>query len=391
VTGSVSSFRAVEIARFLIRHGADVKPVMTEAASKLITPALLTWATGNVTVTQLTGAVEHVWLAGESKDKVDLVLIAPCTANTIGKIASGIDDTPVTSLASVALGSHTPIVIAPAMHEPMYSNPVILENIERLKRMGVVFVEPRLEEGKAKLASAEEILFTVAPIIGSNQLRGRRVLVTAGPTREYIDPIRVVTNPSSGKMGFALAAKAKLMGANVTLVTGPTQLLPPPVDKVVKVVTTDEMLEKTLWVMENSKVDIAIFAAAPSDYRPAEKLGSKINSRAQPRFDLKLVLNPKIVSEVKKRFASTVVVAFKAEYGLSAKELVTAARELKASSGADIVVANDASVSNAAFESDTNQGLILGFKNEVVEIPLSPKLFFATSILNYLCASLYQR
>jgi phosphopantothenoylcysteine decarboxylase/phosphopantothenate--cysteine ligase len=388
VTGSVSCFKSVEIARLLIRHGADVRPVMSQAATKLVTPALLTWATGNDAVTQLTGAVEHVWLAGENKERVDLVLIAPCTANTLGKLAYGIDDTPVTSLASVALGSHIPIVVAPAMHEPMYSNPVVLENIERLKGVGVVFVEPRLEEGKAKLASAEDILFVVASLIGKKQLKGRRVLVTAGPTREFIDPIRLITNPSSGKMGFALAAEAKLMGANVTLVTGPTQLLPPPVDKVFKVVTTEEMLEKVFWVMQSSEVDLAIFAAAPSDYRPAKTSSLKINSRARPRLSLKLVLNPKIVAEVKKKFPSAVIVAFKAEYGLTKEGLVAAAKQLKANSGADVVVANDASVVNTAFESDTNQGLILGFRDEIVEIPFSSKRSFASNVLDYLGTNL---
>ncbi|MEM3655546.1 MAG: bifunctional phosphopantothenoylcysteine decarboxylase/phosphopantothenate--cysteine ligase CoaBC [Thermoprotei archaeon] len=384
ITGSVSAYKAVDIARLLMRHGAEVLPVLSRAALKVVTPDLFMWATGNKPVTQLTGAVEHVGLAGRGSSKVDAVVVAPCTANTISKIANGVDDTPVTSVVSVALGSGIPVVVVPAMHEPMYNNPFIRENLERLRRAGVRIVEPNVVEGKAKLASGEAVLHTVAPLIGKGLLRGRRLLVTAGPTREHIDPIRVITNPSSGKMGYSIASKAKLLGAEVTLVSGPTQLAPPPVDELHYVETTSEMLSTVVELMGKKSYDIAIFAAAPSDYTPLSQSEHKISTREQEEFVLKLKATPKVIVEARKMFPSTVIVGFKAEYGLSLGVLIEAAKSFRRETQVDVVVANDAAQPGVAFGSDTNQGVIVGPDDEVIELQKIPKAVFAEQILTYI-------
>src|SRR5438132_7136898 len=232
-----------------MRHGDEVYAVVTPATEKIVGIELLEWATGNKVVTELTGKLEHIKLAGNTPDKVDLVLIAPATANTIGKIACGIDDTPVTTVATVAIGSKIPVLIAPAMHEPMYDHPIVQENISRLKKIGVEFVEPEVSEGKAKIASTEKIVRSIIARFSTSQsrdLEGRRVLVTAGPTIEHIDPVRVVTNRSSGKMGVALAEEVASRGADTTLILGPGTVNPPSSVKTIRVESTSELLEAVL-------------------------------------------------------------------------------------------------------------------------------------------------
>jgi len=221
VTGSVASIEVPSLARELMRHGAEVNAVMSEAAEKLVRPETLEWATGNPVVRRLTGKTEHVRLAGKWKGKADLVLIAPCTANTMSKVAVGIDDTPVTTIASMALGGGIPLVICPAAHEPMYKNPAVVSNMQKLMERGVDFVGPRIEEGKAKMASIDEIVQAVLRSFTRKDMQGKRVVVTGGPTVEFIDPVRVITNLSSGKMGLALAMQKypTSLGEDCTLLT----------------------------------------------------------------------------------------------------------------------------------------------------------------------------
>src|SRR6058998_3296367 len=228
VSSSVAAFKVPEIARELMRHGADVYAVISPSTEKMIGSDLLEWATGNPVVRELTGKLEHIALAGKSSGHVDLVLIAPATANTIGKLATGIDDTPVTTVAATAIGSKLPVLIAPAMHEPLYDHPIAQENMVRLKRIGVEFVEPEIVEGKAKIVQA--VITRLSSQLSSQRrdLEGHRVLVTAGPTIEHIDPVRVITNRSSGKMGVAIAEEAWSRGAETTLILGPGSVTPPP-------------------------------------------------------------------------------------------------------------------------------------------------------------------
>ncbi|HKG31634.1 MAG TPA: bifunctional phosphopantothenoylcysteine decarboxylase/phosphopantothenate--cysteine ligase CoaBC, partial [Nitrososphaeraceae archaeon] len=266
ITGSVAAYRAIDLARELIRHGAEVYPVMSEAvASALLTPDMMKWATGNNVVTKLTGSLEHIDLANYSMS--DLIVVYPCTANTIGKVANGISDTPVTSVLSVALGSRIPIIIAPAMHESMYANRLIQENIQRVKDQGVDFLQPIITEGKAKVVSPEQILKSIiSKLINSTEsfFYEKNILVTAGSTVEYIDPIRVITNLSSGKMGNIIAEEALRLGATITLVYGYGTYSPKysPNLKIVRVNTSKQMYDVVMSELSFKRYDIAILSAA---------------------------------------------------------------------------------------------------------------------------------
>jgi phosphopantothenoylcysteine decarboxylase/phosphopantothenate--cysteine ligase len=231
LTGSVAVTTAPIIAREFMRLGAEVICVMSRAACELITPALMEWATGNRVITGLTGAVEHVHLAGETprvRGKADVILVCPATANTISKIAVAIDDTPVTTVVTTAFGSGTPIIVVPAMHESMYRHPILEENLLKLRQRGVEILLPRILEGKAKIARVDQIVDRVADIIViKKDLRGLNFLVTAGPGREYIDSVRFISNPSSGKMGMAIAEEILARGGQVTIINGHSEEDPP--------------------------------------------------------------------------------------------------------------------------------------------------------------------
>ncbi|MEA2055689.1 MAG: bifunctional phosphopantothenoylcysteine decarboxylase/phosphopantothenate--cysteine ligase CoaBC, partial [Candidatus Thermoplasmatota archaeon] len=213
ITGSIAAVECIKIVRELIRHGAEVIPVMTHAATKIIHPDALWFATGEKPIIQLTGKTEHVFYCGRVKDPVDLLLISPCTANTISKIAHGIDDTAVTTFATTAIGSGVPILIVPAMHISMYDHKIIQENIEKCKRVGIKFIEPKIIENKAKLAETDEIVDHVLKTMGNNDLSGKKILVIGGATAEAIDDVRVITNKSSGKTALLLAKNAFCRGA----------------------------------------------------------------------------------------------------------------------------------------------------------------------------------
>ncbi|WP_297522209.1 bifunctional phosphopantothenoylcysteine decarboxylase/phosphopantothenate--cysteine ligase CoaBC [Thermococcus sp.] len=352
IPGSIAAVECVKLARELIRHGAEVHAVMSENATKIIHPHAMEFATGNPVVTEITGFIEHVELAGEHENKADLVLVCPATANTIGKIACGIDDTPVTTVVTTAF-SHTPIMIAPAMHSTMYDHPIVLENIEKLRKLGVEFMEPRFEEGKAKVAPMEEIVYRVIKKLHKKDLKGRRVLVTAGATREYIDPIRYITNSSSGKMGVSLAEEAELRGAEVTLIRtkGSVSSL---VENQIEVETVEEMLEAIEKELKAKRYDVVVLAAAVSDFRVKEKANVKIKS-GRP-LTLELEPTPKIIDLVKELQPDTFLVGFKAETGLGEEELISAARKQIERAGSDLVVANTLE----AFGSEENEVLLVG-------------------------------
>jgi phosphopantothenoylcysteine decarboxylase/phosphopantothenate--cysteine ligase len=351
ITGSVAAVKCPELARELMRHGADVRVVMSKRATELITPQLMHWATGNEVVTALTGKIEHVELA----QWADLVLAAPATANTLGKIAHAVDDTPVTSVISVALGLKKPVVAAPAMHESMYGHKLLQENLVKLRSAGVHVLGPRVEEGKAKLASVDEIVQRVIELLGPRDMEGMRVLVTAGPTVEPIDPIKIITNRSSGKMGVAVARVAVSRGAEVTLIYGPGTEAPPSNAKVVRVQTTREMCEAFERELK-SPHDIIISTAAAQDFtveRPAEQ---KLRHSEPPT--LKLIPAPRVIDGARKLAPDAFVVGFKAEFNVSDEELLRAAKA-KLGEGLDMVVANDVARSGAGFGADTNEVVIV--------------------------------
>jgi phosphopantothenoylcysteine decarboxylase/phosphopantothenate--cysteine ligase len=368
-----------------MRHGADVHAVISPSTEKMIGADLLEWATGNPVVKRLTGKLEHISLAGKSESHVDLVLVAPATANTIGKLAAGIDDTPVTTVASTAIGSRIPVIIAPAMHEPLYDHPFAQENIQRLKKIGVEFVEPEIVEGKAKLASTEKIVRAVISRLSTGQnedLKGRRVLVTAGPTIEHIDPIRVITNRSSGKMGTAIAAEVASRGADTTLILGPGTLTPPSNVNTIRIENTSELLESVLKVLEESKPDFVFAAGAPTDYRPTRISPKKIKTREKSRFDLELEATPKILEAIRKASPETFIVAFKTEHNASNEELIDEAYKILHEKDADLVAANDVGHEGVGFQADTNELYVVDGRKRVVHLPLAEKREIARQLVD---------
>ena len=371
-----------------MRHGADVYAVITRSTEKMIGPDLLEWATGNPVVRELTGKLEHIQLAGKSHDHVDLVLVAPATANTIGKIAAGIDDTPVTTVAATAIGSKIPVIIVPAMHEPLYDHPIVQENISRLQKMGVEFVDPELSEGKAKIASTEKIVQKIiarlSPTLSRNRndLEGRKVLVTAGPTIEHIDPVRIITNRSSGKMGIAIAEETASRGAETTLILGPSNIIPASAVTIVRVENTSEMLEATLRELKKSKYDLVFAAAAPSDYKPSTTLTRKIQTRKNKMLNLELQVTPKIIEEIRRSSPDIFLVAFKTDQNLSKEELVNEAFEIIREKNADLVAANDVGLEGRGFQSDTNELYVVDARKTVVHIPLADKRQVARELVD---------
>ncbi|GBC74193.1 Coenzyme A biosynthesis bifunctional protein CoaBC [archaeon HR05] len=340
VTASIAAYKAVDLARLLMRHGADVYPVLTRKATKLVGSELLSWATGNRAVVDLTWELEHIQLA--DKDRADLIIIYPCTANTLSKIANGIDDTSVTTVASVALGSRIPIIIALAMHEVMYHNPMVARNVRALQGI-VEFVDPVIEEGKAKVAEPEHVLAKAIEVLKRRALlKGKSILITAGATVEHIDNVRVITNLSSGRFGTAFAREAMLMGADVTLIYGHGSSEPPPNVRTIKVSTSKDMLNALTNELRSKHYDAVVMNAAVADFRPAQVSSSKIESRDSNGLMLRLEPTEKIVDVVKMLSPDTFLIAFKAD-DCSREELIAKAKAKLQECRGDIVVANYAS------------------------------------------------
>ncbi len=384
ITGSVACVRCPEIARELMRQGACIYVVMSKMAQKIIHPDLMEWATGNPVITELTGKIEHVALC----KKADLVLIAPATANTISKIACGIDDTTVTSLVSVAFGSGIPIYIVPAMHESMYRHSILAANIEKLKKMGCEVIGPDIQEGKAKIASVDKIVEAVLFKFTNKDMSNLSVLVTAGPTIEYIDPIRIITNLSSGKMGIAIAQKAYQRGAKVTLIYGPGKQSPPQDLNIINVKTTEQMRLAVLSELHSTKYDIMFAAAACADFTPVKSSEQKIATDNMDEINLRLTPTKKIINEIKRVSPHTYLVAFKAECNRSFEELTEIAYARLRASQADLIIANDIGKAGAEFQSDTNEVVIVDANKNVLHIPLTDKTIIADKILDFVVSRL---
>ncbi len=351
VTGSIAAVKTVELAHELRRRGASVRAVMTDSASHIVDPWAAEFATDNDAVTGITGAVEHVELCGR-EGWADVLLIAPCTANTVGKIAAAIDDTPVTTCATTALGAGVPVVVAPAMHEPMYDHPGVLDAIERVESWGVPFVEPRIEEGKAKIASEDAIVLETARAAGASPLDGERVVVTGGATAERVDPVRVLTNRASGKTGRAVARACYTRGADVTLVEGSLhEPAPAPWAELVSVESAAEMRDAALDAVAGASALVS--TAAISDYT-VDAADEKIRSGQE--LTLKLQSTPKLIDAVREAHPDLTIVGFKAETSGDDDAMVGAARETLERVGLSFVVANDASVMGA----DATRALFVG-------------------------------
>ena len=385
VTGSIAAYKAILLLRRLTQAGAQVTVVMTASAQRFITPLTFEALSGRKVHTDLfagADAIRHLLLAEES----DLILIAPATVNILGKIANGVADD---LLSTILVSTRTPVVIAPAMDGEMWEHPVLQRNISVLEGMGCRIVPPEegpLASGKeavGRLASEEAILSTVVERVAREQdMKGEVVLVTAGPTREPLDPVRFISNRSSGKMGYAIARGAIDRGARVILISGPTSLVAPSQAQLLRVETTEEMRQAVLQMALESTV--VVMVAAVSDFRPKETQSKKIRRKAS---DINLELEPTIdiLTEVASQKVATgdrrVLVGFAAESG----DPVPRARIKLQQKGLDLIVANDITLEGSGFDSDTNIVTLLDRNGRMENLSRLPKLQVAEHILNRIC------
>jgi phosphopantothenoylcysteine decarboxylase / phosphopantothenate---cysteine ligase len=333
VTGSIAAVETVRLARELIRHGADVQGVMSPAARTIIHPWALEYATGRKAITEITGDVEHVAFCGRRREACDLLLIAPCTANTIGKIAFGVDDTPVTTFATTAIGSGIPIIIVPAMHGAMFDHTMVKENIKKLEGAGIAFIMPKMEEGSAKMPTIDEVVLRVQRALADSPLKGKKVLITSGPNFEPIDPIRVVTSRSTGRMGEEIALESYRRGADVTVVHRTKMNV-----RGIRDVFADGYKEMRQAVLDElpKGYDIYISAAAISDFTVEPAL-EKISS--EKPVTIKLKPAEKLLDIVRHDYPSVFIVSFKAET-VGDDLLIDRALKAMDRSMANLVVAN---------------------------------------------------
>ena len=354
VTGSIAAVETIKLSRELIRHGANVIPVMTKAATKIIHPDALEFATGYKPIIELSGQTEHVFFCGLVKDPVDLILICPCTANTLSKIAHGIDDTAVTTFATTAVGSGTPIVIVPAMHLSMYKHKVIQNNIKKCKELSVTFVDPNVSRTKAKMPSIDEIVANVIRKTGKQNLTEKNILIIGGATAEPIDDIRILTNKSSGKTAVSLANNAFERGAHVEIWYGHAKETVPDYLSVKKFETIKDILQ----LLKNNKktFDAIIVCAAIADYLPKKHKGKIFSGKN------KLIIEcspaPKIIQKIRNVAPKSKIIAFKVEE--NKKDLKGEAVKLLLKNNLDVVVANTIS----AFGTDENEILIIDRKRK---------------------------
>jgi phosphopantothenoylcysteine decarboxylase/phosphopantothenate--cysteine ligase len=383
VTGSIAAFKAVEVLRHLTKAGANVVPMMTRTACHFVGP--LTFQTLSRHPVMLDEEafrstdprMKHIWMAQTG----DLVLVAPATADIIGKYANGIADD---LLSTFLLTTIAPVILAPAMETNMYTNPIVQSNLARLKALGIEVIEAEYgvlasgKVGQGRMVEPEQIVARVikrltAPAIPDDLLE-RTVLVTAGPTQEPIDAVRFISNPSSGKMGYAIAEAARQRGAEVILVSGPTNLAVPQGVKLHNVRTACEMREAVLRAYE--KADVVIKAAAVSDYRPKQSIAYKVK-KTEDVQTVELVRNPDILAELGQSKGKRVLVGFAAE----TEDLVLNAQKKVQAKHLDLIVANDVSHAGSGFRSDENKVLILHDNGQIEDLPLMPKQQLAHEIL----------
>ncbi len=379
VTGGIAAYKAAELTRELVRAGARIDVIMTKNAQKFVAPLTFQALSGNPVTTELFNLMEeseigHISLA----DRAEVLIIAPATANIIGKIASGIADD---MLSTVVMATKAPVLIAPAMNVHMWENPICQENIAKLRAKGYRVLEPESGdlacgyEGKGRLADITTIVEEVRLLLSPKDLLGESVLVTAGPTEEAIDPVRFITNRSSGKMGFALARAAYHRGAEVTLISGPSDLRAPMNVKYIPVRSAAQMRQAVMESLEKSS--ILLMAAAVSDYRPKEAAAQKIK-KLSAETTLSLERTPDILGEGKKHKGQRIYVGFAAE----TENLIRNAKEKLEGKNLDLIVANDVSQPGAGFEVDTNIVKIIHRSGKVEKLPLLSKEEVADQILD---------
>lgn len=389
VSGSIAAYKAAEIASALVQKGADVHVIMTAAACNLVGAATFRAITGNPAIINMwdepqTEEISHVSLS----DRADLMLIAPATANIIAKLAVGIADD---MLTTSALAVRCPMLIAPAMNPRMYSHKTVAENLGKLRSFGWKIIEPEFgrtacgDVGLGRLADIETIVNTALNALKKSQdLEGVRILVTAGPTREPIDPVRFVSNFSSGKMGYAIAEAASARGADVVLVSGPTGLPVPPAVEVINVETAKEMFEAVMSRIDNAQVFIS--AAAVADYTPTKRSPQKIKKKNE-NITIEMCRTEDILKRVGDKKGDRIIVGFAAE----TENLIENAEKKLMEKNLDLIVGNDISKPKEVFGSDTNKIILIPRKGQPIDLPKMSKREAADALLDYIAANLLKR
>ncbi len=380
VSGGIAAYKALDIVSGLRKRDIGINVILTKNACEFVTPLSFQTLSNNYVVTDTfqepkAWEVEHISLA----KKASLILIAPATANVIGKVVNGIADD---MLTTTIMAARCPIVFAPAMNTNMYNNPIVQENIQFLRSKGYYFIEPESgwlacgDLGKGKLPKPEVIIEEVLKHMNQNQdLEGKNILVTAGPTVEAIDPMRYITNHSSGKMGYAIAQQAAVRGASVKLISGPTHLQCPPYVEKIGIQSAVDMQQA---VNANFQwADIIIKAAAVADYRPIEESKHKIK-KANQDITLTLTRNPDILQELGRKKANKILVGFAAE----TKDLISYAKEKIMKKNLDFIVANNINEKGAGFKEDTNVVLIIDKEGNINHYPMMSKVELANIILD---------
>lgn len=388
VTGGIAAYKVVDLVSRLKKQNANVDIIMTEGATKFVTPLTFQTLALNPVYVDMFGEpknydVEHISLA----ERADLFVIAPATANTIGKIANGIADN---LLTTTVMATKSKVIFAPAMNTNMYLNPVVEKNISYLKGLGYEFIEPGTgllacqTYGPGRMAEPIDILQYIIDSFYKKDLEGRKVVVTAGPTIEPIDPVRYITNHSSGKMGYRIAEEAKKRGAEVTLISGPTSIEPPNNVELIKVNTTEEMFNAV--EKHFSACDVLIKSAAPSDYRPEKTLDVKIKKKevGNDELNIKFVRNPDIAAYFGKMKKEQIIVGFAAE----TNNILQYAKKKLQSKNFDFIVANDVSKQGAGFKTDTNIVTIIERDGSSIQYPKMDKSKVAEIILDKIASLL---
>jgi len=390
VSGSIAAYKAVYLLRRLVEASAIVHPILTQAATRFVAPLSFSILSGHRAVVDMwsaseAGEVNHVELA----HKADLLLLAPATADLLARACHGRADDP---LMAVSLATRAPWVIAPAMETGMWNHAETQTHVHTLTKRGVRFVMPDSgglasgAQGVGRMAEPEAILEAVRQALTAQDLRNKRVVVTAGPTREAFDPVRFVTNASSGKMGYALARVAARRGADVTLISGPTNLAAPLGVKTIPVITTHDMLHACEQALPNA--DVLVMAAAPVDHRPVDVAEHKVKKLALgTNFDITMESTPDILRTLSPLLPEKVAVGFAAE----TDHLVAHAIDKLRAKNLDLIVANDVRRPGAGFGVDTNAVTILDREGTAEELPLMSKEAVATEILNRVAKILSQR
>ncbi len=391
IASSISAYKDLELIKILKQKGANMDVLMSKNATKLVDPKEFEKASGNpVSFEQFVPGMDfrdylkndkemkHISLA----DKADVILLCPCTANTISKIASGIADT---LLCSTVMATQAPVIICPAMNVKMWQNPIMQENVKKLKNLGYEFVDPEKGilacgyEGVGRLATFDKVIEKTELVLGRrNDLKGKKILVTAGATIEEIDPVRVITNKSSGKMGVYLAEEAAKRGAEVTLIRGKDSVEPMFFGiKDITIYSVKDLFDK---IKENLNNSIMVHAAAVSDFT----LNNKINEKLKSSQDLHLELTPttKIFEKIKNINKNIFLVGFKAEYNVSEEELINRSHDLLKSADADLIVANDIGKANAGFDVETNKVIIIDKEKNINKISLADKRIIGNKVLD---------